>query len=312
MKKIIYIMVTGLLLSCGNQTEIIEKKDNSTAEILSQLEKKSEFFTFSIDSIPIIIGLEGTVITIPSECLVHQDDKLPKGEVTIELKEFYSASDILFNNLTTQTKSGLLQTAGMIYIQATSENKVLKVKDGKSFEIKFPIIGNVKKGMQLYRGKIEKDFISWDDTPISDSAMTINLDLIREGVGLPSQRNLDYYIFESGITWWINCDKQLEGADKTILSIKIDTVIIPHIRIVFPSLKTAAAPLFEDGTLNFYNIPLEESGTIIGFYKSENKHYIYKKEITISAKMKETAVFREVTLEELKAEIEAIKWKESV
>jgi len=314
MKRIIYIVVTGLLLSCGDQTEIIEQKDNSTAEILSQFEKQSEFFTFLPDSVFNIIGKEGTEITIPMECLVHQDGTLPRGEIILELKECYSAADIVFNNLTTQTKNGLLETGGMIYLQAKSENNVLKVKHGKSIVIKFPKKGKIKKGMKLFKGKKEGDYIVWDEKPISDEAKaTIATDTMytESDNTIIYQKELDYYLFNSPQMDWLNCDKTIEG-EITEMFVSIDTVIIPNVRVMFPNLRLAAMPKLTGSKLNFYNIPIGEPATIIGFYKSDDKHYIYKKEITISAKMKETAVFREVTLEELKAEIEAIKWKESV
>ena len=318
--QIIYILLIGILVSCENSTEQ-KLKENTTAEIFSYFEKKPEFFTFSPDSFFTVIGKEGTEISIMPECLVHQDGSLPTGEITLELKECYSASDIIFNNLTTQTQNGLLETGGMIYLQAKADGKVLKVKEGKSIEIKFPKKGKMKKGMHLFKGKKNENYIFWDETPISNEAeITIVTDTIMNSEWNSSDTiydendsaRLNYYLFNTPITWWLNCDKRLEGDDKTVLTVNIDTSIIPNIRILFPNLKVAAFPLYENGKLIFYNIPKGESATIIGFYKTEDKHYIYKKEITVTTNIKETAIFREVSLEELKAEVEAIKWKESV
>lgn len=310
----IYITLLGLLVSCGVQTEVTEQKDNSTAELFSQFEKQSAFFTFSPDSVFKLIGKEGTEITILPGCLVHQDGINPTGEITLEMKECYSASDIVFNNLTTQTKNDLLQTGGMIYLQARSGDKVLKVKEGKHIEIKFPKKGKGKEGMRLFKGKKDGNYIVWDENPISDTAnATIPTDTIysEANSAIIYQKELDYYLFNSSEMEWLNCDKQIEG-EKTELYASIDTAVIPNIRLMFHTLKLAAYPQLEDGKMIFHNIPIGELATIIGFYKSEGKYYIYKKEITISANMKETAAFKEVTLEELKAEVEAIKWKEEV
>ncbi len=319
MRKIIYILFISLLLmSCENQTKVKQQKDNSTAEIFHYFEKQTGFFTFSPDSIFKVIGKEGTEITIPLECLVHQDGTLPTGEITLELKECYSASDIVFNNLTTQTKNDLLETAGMIYLQAKASDRVLKVKEGKYIEIKFPKKGKIKKGMRLFKGKKERDYIVWEETPISDTARTIApTDTIyseasSSGTFIIYQKELDYYLFNSPAMGWLNCDKFIE-IEKTEMFVFIDTIVVPNIRLIMHrDIRLAAFAQLEGSNLSFYNIPLGELATIMGFYKSEGKHYIYKKEIIIAKNMEVKAVFREVTLEELKAEIESIKWKESV
>lgn len=312
MNKLIYVFLIGLLVSCENSIEQ-QSKENTTVEIFNYFEKQSEFFTFFPDSLFTIIGKEGTEITIFPECLVHQNGTLPTGKIILEMKECYSAADVVFNNLTTQTKNGLLETAGMIYLQAKSEDNVLKVKDGKSIVIKFPKKGKMKKGMRLFKGKKEQDYIVWDEKPISDEAkITIATDTIytEADSAIIYQKELDYYLFNSPQMDWLNCDKTIEG-EKTEMFVSIYTVIIPNVRVMFPNLRLAAMPKLIGSKLNFYNIPIGEPATIIGFYKSEGKHYIYKKEITVKANMKETAVFREVSLEELKTEVEAIKWQES-
>jgi hypothetical protein len=310
--RIIYILLVGLFASCGNQVE--EKKDNSTSEILSYFEKESEIFTFSPDSFFNIVGKEGTEISISPECLVHQDGTLPTREIILELKECYTASDIVFNSLTTQTKEGLLETGGMIYLQAKSGDKVLKVKDGKSITIKFPKKGKMKNGMRLFKGKKDRDYIVWDESPMSEETkITIATDTIytESDSAIIYQKELDYYLFNSPKMDWLNCDKFIEG-EKTEMFVAIDTTIIPNVRIIFHNLRLAAMPKLNSSKLIFNKIPIGEPATIIGFYKSEGKYYIYKKKITVTENMKEKAVFREVTLEELKAEIETIKWKESV
>jgi hypothetical protein len=314
--RIIYILLIVLFASCGNQVE--EKKDNSTAEIFNYFEKESEIFTFSPDSFFNIIGKEGTEISISPECLVHQDGTLPTREIILELKECYTASDIVFNNLTTQTKEGLLETGGMIYLQAKSEDKVLKIKDNNSIKIKFPKKGKMKNGMRLFKRKKDENYIVWDESPITDTTSIALIDsttmIYGEGEDPISYDLLllDYYLFNTIEMNWINCDRPLAGSNKAIVALNIDTAIIPNIRIMFSNLRAVSFPIIESDQFYFKGVPLNEPATIIGFYKSEGKHYIYKKEIIVTENMQEKAVFREVTLEELKTEVEAIQWQEVI
>ncbi|MCL4857469.1 MAG: hypothetical protein KJZ55_09415, partial [Flavobacteriales bacterium] len=292
-----------------------QKKDNSTAEIISYFERQPEFFSFSPDSFFTVIGKEGTEISIMPECLVHQDGSLPTGEITLELKEHYNIYDVIFSNLSTQTKNSLLETSGMIYLQAKADGKVLKVKEGKNIEIKFPKKGKMKKGMRLFKGIRKNERVIWDENPISDTAKTMVPDSATFIYGEPNDpvsyelMLLDYYLFKTSKMGWLACAKLTPFSDITF-SIKIDTLLIPNIKVISTNQHKnyGVCELSRDrDKLIFYGIPNDEEVMVFGFYKSEDKYYIYKKEITIKANIEETAVFREVSLEELKAEAEAVK-----
>jgi hypothetical protein len=315
MKRLFSMLFCGLLLAtCGNPTKETDLEDNSTGELLAHFEKQAEVFTFSPDTVIDIIGKEGTEINIPRGCLVHQDGALPTDKIIIILKECYSASDIVFNNLTTQTKIGLLETGGMIYIEAKSDGKQLMIREGKAFKIKYPRKGELKQDMKLYKGNEENGYVVWDENPISGIAIDqVFVDTIYSELNsaIIYHKELDYYLFNSSEMQWLNCDKIIEG-EKTELYVDLNTSAIPNLRLMCHNIKLAAYPQLENGKMVFRHLPINEPATIIGFYKSGGKHYIYKKEIVVSAGMTDNAAFWEVTLEELKTAVDAIKWSEQV
>jgi TonB family protein len=94
---------------------------------------------------------EGTIIKIPSNAFVSKKTgQEPKGKIRMVVKEFYSLSDILFANLTTTTKTEILETGGMIYINAYAGTDTLVLE--KNVEIHFPFKDKIE-GMQLFTGQ---------------------------------------------------------------------------------------------------------------------------------------------------------------
>jgi TonB family protein len=94
---------------------------------------------------------EGTIIKIPSNAfIIKNTGQKPKGKVRLMVKEYYSLSDILFANLTTTTKTEIVETGGMIYINACAGTDTLALE--KEVEIRFPFKDEIE-GMQLFTGQ---------------------------------------------------------------------------------------------------------------------------------------------------------------
>lgn len=94
---------------------------------------------------------EGTIIKLPSNAFItKKTGQKPKGNVRLMVKEYYSILDILFANLTTTTKTEMLETGGMIYINAYAGTDTLALE--KEVEIHFPFKDKIE-GMQLFTGQ---------------------------------------------------------------------------------------------------------------------------------------------------------------
>lgn len=112
-----------------------------------------KFDTLQIDNTKdtLVFGSKGTGLFFQKESFELPDGTMPKGKITIQLKECYKNSDIIRENLSTTTNGKLLETRGMIKIIAFSDNQELKLKQGKKIIIHFPKdSSDRKKQMNLF------------------------------------------------------------------------------------------------------------------------------------------------------------------
>ena len=110
-----------------------------------------------------ITGKCGTQVRIKPNSFTYADGSPVQGEVHVELREALSFEDIVKGNLQTITDKGeLLQTGGMIQVQAYSNGKNLKIKESKSIDVMVPNKNKVE-GMKYFSGKEENGIIEWTD-----------------------------------------------------------------------------------------------------------------------------------------------------
>lgn len=124
---------------------------------------KPQTFTVINKSDTVIEGKKGIKVIIPKNCFDLPD---PNAEVKIELKEYTTATDFLFANLTTSSNGRMLESGGTIYINATSEGKNISLKKGQKLSLAFPTgKAKPKPGMQTFYGeKAEDGSINWKPT----------------------------------------------------------------------------------------------------------------------------------------------------
>lgn len=96
-----------------------------------------------------ITAAGGTVVVIPAQSFVFEDGTAPDGPVEVIIKEAYSTSDWIAQNLHTMSDGRLLQTGGMVYIDAQSDGKPLVLAAGASLTVAMPA-RQVDPGMELF------------------------------------------------------------------------------------------------------------------------------------------------------------------
>ena len=122
-----------------------------------QFDKAPDVFTISNSTDTTIICQEGISIKIPANSFVlAESGDSVSGPIEIRAKEFYSIPDILMAALTTTSGDKMLETGGMIHIEAFSENQKLDLATGKSIDIGFPY-EEKKEGMELFTGDRNDD-----------------------------------------------------------------------------------------------------------------------------------------------------------
>jgi hypothetical protein len=133
----------------------------SLAEVLETVSPAKQQSSIDPTKDNLVEGKKGTKVFIPANSLQLPDGTYPKGQVTIELKEFYSLTDLLSTNLSTVSDSFLLETGGMIHLAAFSEGKELQVDKEKSLAVAFPNKNASKKMDTFYGDTLSTGQINW-------------------------------------------------------------------------------------------------------------------------------------------------------
>lgn len=144
---------------CGeNQTEK-EKAESRIVEIkyiidpLLKHEVKKQVFTITNHDAVVLEGREGTIIRIPANCFLEEN-------VQIELQEFYNPLDIMSANLSTLSDGSILETRGMLYLQAKSEEQI--VQPQKDVLVEFNSLETNEDGFLVFNGEVDENMaVNW-------------------------------------------------------------------------------------------------------------------------------------------------------
>ncbi len=307
MKNLIYLLCV-LLMACSGQTneETFTSSENSTTDLFEKIAKPAQQFVISNDNDTVIEGLEGTIISLPKNCFVFTDGTPVDGAVTIELKEFFTISDMILNNLTTTSNNKLLETGGMIHIGATSNNE--EVRLNQKIDIKIPNKLETED-VELFIGSVNDGFINWN----SDSSSTISsLKMIAIDAGesdttyiyddgsASNRMRGSYYLINTFNLKWLNVDKFLSYDPKEDCML-IDANKNVAYFLLFDEYKSISSAYHnKKQELIFPNSPIGKKAKLIGFKYIDEVAYIGIKEITISQSIDAKLDYEEKSILELK------------
>jgi hypothetical protein len=147
-----------LLASCSN-----EKPETLLADFKKELALPSDSFVVGQGRDTLLIGTKGCVVFFEKESFSFLDGTLVKGNVKISLKECLSLADMIREGLSTSSDGQILETRGMVNVQAFADGKALKLKEGKKFIVHFPRDSSEKnKQMALFYGQKDSSNINWN------------------------------------------------------------------------------------------------------------------------------------------------------
>lgn len=129
--KSVYILVLSILVVVGCSGD-------QPVSIQEQLEKPSQEYFLSTKSDTMISGKEGTMIFIKEGSFVNRLGEVVTDSVVVTLKELYSIADIINSNTTMQSGDRLLETGGMIELQAYADGEQLSLGYSRSLVVHFP------------------------------------------------------------------------------------------------------------------------------------------------------------------------------
>ncbi len=161
------------LLSAQNQTyEILTKSYQDLTQVYAEIALPFQTFKINVNRDTMIVGEQGTRIFIPKSAF---EGVLPNTIVDFKLKEAYRFSDMMRENLSTNSSLGLLQTGGMLYSEASYKGTALQLR--RNLKVTFPKDGTDRTNMQLFAGEPDLDNnnqIVWK--PMNEAANNANKD----------------------------------------------------------------------------------------------------------------------------------------
>jgi hypothetical protein len=126
-----------------------EIKEIVLQKFLSQLASPKQVFTISNQEPHQIVCKDGTKLNIKANTFTSVDKKTIEGNVALEIKEAYTYTDMIVNNLHTVSNGNLLESGGMVYINATQNATQLDIDISKPIQVEMPT-SNKKDDMQLF------------------------------------------------------------------------------------------------------------------------------------------------------------------
>ncbi|MCU0389959.1 MAG: hypothetical protein MUE81_02470 [Thermoflexibacter sp.] len=120
--------------------------------------KDKQSFTIQSNRDTSIVGKKGTKIFIPSKVFVRKDGSIVENSlVNIELIELYDLSDYIKYDLPTISNGKMLESGGVVYLNAMIDNEQLAIAKGKNLQIDFNSENAKKERMQAFYLERDKD-----------------------------------------------------------------------------------------------------------------------------------------------------------
>lgn len=159
--------------SVDNTAEVNRAKAlNRIYEVMSEF--RAPYQTFDISDVTRefeIVGEKGFRVVFPELAFVDDEGNIVLGEVEVKLTEYTSNTEFAEAGLTTLTTSGeLLETGGMINLEASSGGKKVHLSPGKEVTIEVPDLKN-QEGFRTFYGS-GTDIITWSTEPTNSNSDT--------------------------------------------------------------------------------------------------------------------------------------------
>lgn len=122
--------------------------DNDLQAFCAQAAPTLQTFRVWVRRDTVLVGQQGTRLLVPARAF---DVPASSGPVELRLREFYSISDIVLAGLGTRTGPDLLETGGMLHLEAAADGRWVSLRPGMEITVQLPTKQQLP-GMQLYEG----------------------------------------------------------------------------------------------------------------------------------------------------------------
>ncbi|MBP6334739.1 MAG: hypothetical protein KA444_04635 [Bacteroidia bacterium] len=296
MKKVIAIILLVCLVLISMYFSK-ERSEKSYTPILNKENLASSLFYISAGKDTVLEGSSGTRIRIEKNTFIDSKGQLVQGAVKLELKEAIACADIALANLLTTSNGELLQTDGMIFLNATQQNEPLSIAESKNIQLAVPTEKRVDD-MQIFSAEInsQNEEINWVQPqnivqPTQDTVTTSKIAITpaKKRVTNEVEVSTDMQI---SLTPPIKPQQVNPGTD-TIINLVFDTASFPELadyRNVKFKLRSNKNFHVDDSKIIWHSIDLEKTNED-GIYLIS--FYAFDEEKEISRQYKVSTVFAE-------------------
>ncbi len=159
-KNLTYILLLGISISCVDQAEEDGETSVSAVTMFTQKDLKQQEFTVFGDRDTTLVGENGTKLTILQNTFVDASGNAVSGEIKIELKECLDQYSMVLGNLTTTSDGEILESGGMVYVNAECDGKSLSIATDKSILVEIPCDSSLAD-MKMFEGEQNGEEINW-------------------------------------------------------------------------------------------------------------------------------------------------------
>lgn len=170
-------VVVELFETKATATPVVEAPNVALNNFFVNARKSAQqTFTFDASKGQLIEGAKGTVLQIPPNAFVDSTGVVVRGKVTFILQEAYSYGDMILQNLSTMAGDDLLESGGMLYLEAKDANgAALSLSAGTEIEAAMASKEAQLEGMQTFEGQEDADGnINWVATNTPVTAVKLN------------------------------------------------------------------------------------------------------------------------------------------
>ncbi|MFN0201238.1 MAG: hypothetical protein ACKVTZ_06945 [Bacteroidia bacterium] len=140
---------------------------SQTTQDLWKIAPEMETFVLKAEEENTLELKQGSVIEFPKDAFVYAGTNEPvKGNVAIMAKEYRNMSDCITAGLTTMSDKGILESGGMMYVDAVAEGRKCELRKDKPMKVALPAWGKKDERMTLFTGKRKKNGqVTWKEMP---------------------------------------------------------------------------------------------------------------------------------------------------
>lgn len=122
----------------------------------------------------------GVIVVVPPNAFVEEDGSAPKDPVQLVLKEALKPGDWLAMNLGTVSNGELLESGGMLSVEAVAAGRPLRLADDAELTVAIPAAQKVDPDMRLFYGQHTESDSSAATTPVTNWTLSADEDKFRQ------------------------------------------------------------------------------------------------------------------------------------